>query len=512
VNIKKSSLVLLGLLLTGAVFFSCGFPDEEKVVFSKRQPVIDPDYRGIVIPPNIAPLNFRVDENEAKGFVDIHLKNAKSSQIKIKIKNGIVKIPHRRWKRLLKRGAGEILCVDVYLKEKPAGWKRFQTIENKIDMEEIDEHVAYRLINPGYVLWWEMGIYQRNLENFHESPIFTNRTTKNNCMNCHTFCGNNPNIMMFHMRGKYGGTIIARNGNLEKVNTGTQYTMSAGVYPSWHPDGKHLAFSVNKIKQAFHARRDRSIYVNDLASDLIVYDIEKRQVTTSPKISTKRLENTPEWSPDGKYLYYISAPERHLPEPDWDKYQYDLMRIAYDPVTSVWGEPEIVLSAAQTGLSISFPKISPDGKYLLFTGSDYGYFAINFSSSDLYLLDLVSNEYSKLSINSDRSESFHSWSANSRWFVFASKRENGLTSRLYFCHISEAGHVSKPFIMPQKDPEFYNTFICNYNAPQMISGAVKLDKWKLMQTALSAAVPVSFDPQVDIDGLSGATRIVELPE
>jgi hypothetical protein len=331
--------------------------------------------------------------------------------------------------------------------------------------------------------------------------------TKKNCMNCHSFCINNPDMMMFHMRSQNSGTMIARKGVIQKIDTGTPYTMSPGVYPAWHPDGNHIAFSVNMINQYFHAQQGKSIYVRDKASDLIIYDIETNTITTSPKVSTPRLENLPAWSPDGKTLYFVSGTEDVLGMPYTDT-KYDLLRIPYDVQTGHWGDCDTVLTAAETGKSISFPKISPDGKYLLFCMSDYGYFSIHFTSSDLYLLDLKTNDFRKLDVNSEKSESYHSWSRNSRWIVFASKRLDGLCSRLYFSHIDSLGCASKPFLLPQKDPRFYQTFIKNYNVPEFIDGPVKLDHQKIARTANGIPVKATFDSTVDIDALSGASRIV----
>lgn len=469
-----------------------------------RLPNIDPDYKGIVIPPNIAPLNFKINEEGVEFYIDIYAKEG--DNIRIKTAKDIVMIPIGKWKDILSKNRGKELYIDVYVKDQNNKWSKFHTIENKIAKEEIDSHVAYRLINLGYVLWREMGIYQRNLENFDESAIFTNRITGHNCMNCHSFSNNNPQKMMFHMRGKYGGTMIVKNGKANKVNTATKYTMSAGVYPAWHPDGNHIAFSVNKIGQSFHAQKDKSIYVWDKASDLIVYDIRTNTVTTSPKVSTERTENSPNWSPDGKYLYFCSGEEwSKKNKPNESK--YDLMRISYDAETNHWGDVEPILTAKETGKSVSFPRISPDGKYLLFCMSDHGYFSIHYLSSDLYMLNLESRKYRKLNINSDYSESFHSWSSNSRWFVFASKRKDGAYSRLYFSYVDTLGNAYKPFLMPQKDPAFYDTYILNYNVPELIDGPVTVSHWNLMEAAYKEPVKSNFDSTVNVDALSGATKV-----
>ena len=503
---KSINQVFLSLVFI--VLFSQGCYDSVPESYTKVDlfPNIDPDYTNIVIPPNIAPLNFKIDEEGKEFYIDIYTNSKDCKHIEIKARDNMVIIPIKEWKEILSKNIGKELFIDIYLKDEKNSWGKFNTIENKIAKEEIDSYVAYRLINLGYVLWRRMGIYQRNLENFDESAIFTNRATNQNCMNCHSFSNNNPGEMMFHMRGDYGGTMIVKKGQVNKVNTSTEYTMSAGVYPAWHPDGNHIAFSVNKIGQSFHAGEGKSIYVWDKASDIVVYDIQKNTITTSPKVSTKRTENLPNWSPDGKYLYFCSGPEWvNKFKPNASK--YDLMRIDYDVETNHWGDVEPVLSSKQTGKSISFPRVSPDGRYLLFTMSDNGYFSIHYPSSDLYILDLKTKKHRRLDINSDHSESFHSWSSNSRWFVFASKRKDSLCSRLYFSYVDSFGKAYKPFLMPQKNPAFYDTYIMNYNVPELIDGPVTVGHFDLMRVAHKEPIKSKFDPTVNVDALSGATKI-----
>jgi dipeptidyl aminopeptidase/acylaminoacyl peptidase len=214
----------------------------------------------------------------------------------------------------------------------------------------------------------------------------------------------------------------------------------------------------------------------------------------------------PAWSPDGRYLYFCVAPE-FSKDLLYDSVKYDLVRISYDIESGKWGQADTILTARKTGLSISWPRISPDGRYLLFCMANHGYFTIHYPSSDLYIMDLETGKYNRLDINSDHVESYHSWSGNGRWFVFTSKKLNGLCSRPYFCYFDNKGRAHKPFILPQKDPDFYDTFLKNYNVPELVSGPVKINKWNLRKTVNSNAIDAEFDQNVDIDALSGATRI-----
>ena len=459
----------------------------------QRLPVIVPDYTNILVPPNIAPLNFRINEPgsefEARIYVD------KKKPYIIRNSSPSIQMNVTKWHQLLKNGMGSNLTFEIFVKSKDGKWQMFQPIINEISKENIDNHLAYRLINTGYVLWNKLGIYQRNLENFDEKPIIENKSFEFGCLNCHSFSKNDPNNMMIHIRAIHGGTIINHDGELRKVDTKTKYTLSAGVYPSWHPDGKHIAYSVNNIGQYFCTGEVR-IEVTDKLSDIIVYDIENNTITTSPKVSTKNRENLPVWSPDGKYLYFISAPETT----DLDgriQAKYDLLRIGFDVTTNTWGEIDTVLTSKSLGESISFPKISPNGKFLMYCTSENGYFTIHHPAGDLNLLNLHTGEHHKMEINSTQTDSYHSFSSTGHWFVFSSKRLDGLFTRPFFSYLDENGNASKPFVLPQENPEFYNSFIKNYNIPELITGEVTVSPLALRDKILEDAIPVKIDAGAD---------------
>lgn len=487
---KNYITLIIGFI--AIVLVSCN-SNIEKYEDAMRLPSIFPDYTGILIPPNIAPLNFKIDESGSQFEVRIYTN--KDKPLVVRSGNPSISIPMGKWKKLLQEGKGGKLLIDVFVKSKDGKWQKFQTIQNEIASESIDSHLAYRLINTGYVLWNKLGIYQRNLENFDEKPILENKSIEFGCLNCHSFSNNNPDNMMIHIRAINGGTIINHNGKLTKVDTKSKYTLSAGAYPCWHPDGKHIAYSVNNIGQFFCTGEVR-IEVADKYSDLIVYDVEKNTITTSPKVSTASRENLPVWSHDGKYLYFISAP----PVTDLDdriQAKYDLLRIGFDVNTNEWGQIDTILSSNQLGQSISFPKISPNGKFMMFCTSDNGYFTIHHPMSDLNLLNLKTGEFQKMEINSPETDSYHCFSSTGHWFVFSSKRLDGLFTRPFFSYLDENGKASKPFVLPQKEPEFYDSFIKNYNIPELITGEVNVSPLSMRDKILEEALPVKLDGKVD---------------
>ena len=442
-----------------------------------RPAKIRPDYSDIVVPPNLAPLNFLVAEPGTRYCVRI--RSERGEAIDVASRTSQIVIPLSRWQRLLGANQGRKLYFDVSVRRKDGQWTRYDPIINTIADAGIDNYLFYRLIRPIYIVRVDVNIYQRDLRTFEETTVASNRSFEGGCINCHTFDPSHPDRMILHSRGddmnEWSGMIVVHDGQVTKVDTRAlvrspdsargRVTQSMAGYAAWHPSGQMVAFSANEISQFFHAvGQNRDVY--DGASDLALYHVGSNTVTSAPNISKPdRLETFPTWSPDGKHLYFCSAAP--LPAKRYKEIQYDLMRIPYDAGSGRWGEVEPVLMSKDTGLSIAEPRVSPDGRWLLFCMCDYGSFPAYRPSSDLYLLDLKTRKYHRLPVNSPRCESWHSWSSNSRWIAFASKREDGLFARIYLSYIDETGHAHKPLLLPQKDPTFYDRFIKTYNVPEL---------------------------------------------
>ena len=469
-------------------------PPYSNATIVNNDAAISPAYPSTVIPYNIAPINFIIREEGS--HYKVRFAVAGRDSFTVSTKKSIVSIPLRKWKKLLYANRGEQLDISIFV-EKETGWVRYAPLRMTIATEPIDAWLAYRLIEPGYEIWNQMGIYQRCLENFDETPIFTNQLTENrSCMNCHSFCRNNPQTMLFHLRKYDAGTIILKDGTVNKVNTQAPGLISAGVYPRWHPDGRFVAFSVNITRQGFHAAHTNKVEVYDQKSDLIIYDTETHSVFTDSLISSADyFETFPEWSPDGRHLYFCSAKARPMPQA-YDSLHYDLLRIAFDASNRTFGKHlDTIISSKQLrhegakARSVALPRVSPDGKYIVFCLSDYGAFPIWHRENDLYLLNLETKEMRNLSeINSNQSDSYHSWSSNGRWIVFSSRRIDGTFTRPYICYFDTAGNAYTPFLLPQKDPRHYDFSFKSYNIPEFITGKVTVSPYKLLKAAKSQAI------------------------
>ena len=264
-------------------------------------------------------------------------------------------------------------------------------------------------------------------------------------------------------------------------------------------------YSINKVRQFFHTAGMEVRDVVDLDSALLCYHMDNKKVVRAEELTDRnRLETYPTWSPDGRHLYFCSGPilwqdRDTVPPENYDKLKYDLCRIAYDIETNLWGEAETVLSADETGLSILLPRISPDGRFLLFCMCRYGCFPAYQPSSDLYMMDLATGQHRKLAANSSYSESWHSWSGNSRWIAFSSKRQGGSLTRTYLAYVDQSGQVHKPFVLPQKDPTYYDSLLETFSVPELIAGSVNVSKSLLARAARS-------EPSVAVDiPITGAT-------
>ena len=476
---------------------SCAPIEPDEVTHLPYEPNISPDYSGIVLPPNIAPLNFAVLEEGTAFRVDIH--GAQGTPIRLKNASGHMKIPLKRWRSLLRDHQGQDIFFDIAVQGKDGTWRGFKRITNTVAQHPIDSTLVYRFMKPIYNWWKDIGIYQRQLANYDTSCVLEGASFGEGCLNCHSFVGNESKTMTIALRSRtYGShTLLARGKEVEAIGAKWGYT-------AWHPSAELAVYSINKVRQFFHVGGMEVRDVVDLDSALACYYMTDGHVVSPPALADKaRLETYPTWSPDGRSLYFCSAPilwEAHtVPPKNYDQVKYDLCRIAYDPAADQWGQVETVLSAEDTGLSILLPRISPDGRFCLFCMCPYGCFPIYQPGSDLYLMDLSTGQYQRLAVNSEYSESWHSWSSNSRWIAFSSKRGGGLFTRTYFSYVDEAGTVHKAFVLPQEDPVAYDAMMQTFSVPELVKERIKVS-----ESALARAARAGPSEQVDVP-ITGAT-------
>ena len=473
-------LVFISLFL----LWSCSVQEPKADRQIDALPDIYPDYIGVTIPSNIAPLRFmlKTDADDA-----IAVLNADTYNFIEKAEAGKFLFDESDWSKLLNQAKGQDIQVKTYVRQ-DGMWAAYKEFSIHVAKEDIDSHLAYRLIPPGYEPWYKMGIYQRDITNFEEKAILTNSQTDENCMNCHSFPNQDPNKMLFHMRAVYGGTYIVDGNEVEKIDGKVADKITSFVYPSWHPSGEYVAFSTNKTLQAFHRNDSNRIEVYDEKSDVFVYDLKRHKVLTDSLLfSRNAFETFPTFSPDGKSLFFCSAivsDTIQMPR-DYKSVKYNLCRIDFNPDENSFGTVvDTIYSVKTEGRSAKFPRVSPDGKYLVFTVSDYGNFSIWHHDADMFIYDFNKKTYKPLDeANSKDTESYHSWSHNSRWLVFSSRRDDGLYTRPYITYIDENGKSHKPFMLPQEDPDFYRYFFYSYNIPEFIQGEVKINSDLLIKTA-----------------------------
>lgn len=442
---------------------------------SNDLPPIFPDYTDITIPKNIAPLNFCVPQ--AEEVTATFTLNGKE-RMRASGKNTI-RLDMDNWHALLAEAEGQAIevQVSVWNDRNPEGLA-YRSFRWHVAKEEIDPWIAYRLIPPGYEQWNKIGIYQRNLASFDEKLIFSNKQNDNGCVNCHSFNQSNPSQMMLHVRSAKGGTLIAKDGKIQKVELNKLPPNMNGSYPAWHPSGRFIVFSSNVTRQSFYSYSREKIEGYDLESNLIVYDTEKNKVITDKRFTEEtNWETFPSFSPDGNYLYYCTAVAKEMPK-ERKQLMYALCRVPFDAESGETGFPiDTIHNPYESGGSASHPRVSPDGRYLMYTETEYGTLPLYHKESDLQMIELATGKRIDTSVlNSNDTESYHVWSRNGRWVMFSSKRIDSRYTRLFFSYMTPDGHFSKPFLLPQEDPGLNTERLYAFNVPEFITGEVKLNK------------------------------------
>ena len=458
--------------LTSLLYILCTFliagcsPSPTNVQTIDKLPPIFPDYVDVTLPPNIAPAVFSL-RGDYKNMI-------------VTADGNECSFDETEWHKLLEKHKGKAMEMKVVAQKESGEWVQFKPFSINVAEEPIDSFMTYRLIEPDYEVFSHLQIQERNITNFDTRNICDYELVGNRCMNCHTYGQNRPDLSFMYVRGEGGGMILNRNGALRKLNIKTPEMTGGAVYAQFSPNGRYLVFSTNNIIPSFHSEPEKRMEVYDATSDVYVADLETNTVISSTLLAdTTKMETFPCFTPDGKSIIYCKADFSRKAE----EMNYSLYRIGFDENTGKIAEEEECIFEATVGekTSVCHPRVSPDGQYLLFTVADFGTFPLWHREADQRMMRLKTDDTGNYPVdsldivNSELSDSYHSWGSNSRWFVFASKRHDGLYGRPFICYIDKNGKAHKPFALPQKHPLFYDNCLKSFNAPELGRAAVAFD-------------------------------------
>jgi tetratricopeptide (TPR) repeat protein len=310
------------------------------------------------------------------------------------------------------------------------------------------------------------------------------------CANCHSFSADGKTMGMdvdgpANDKGLYAVVPVEqhmaiRNEDTVSWNTDLRVGQSrVGFMSQVSPDGKYVLTTF--------AGRDQSIGSSYFVTNFKDYRFLQvfyptRGILTWYSRETGRREPLPGaddpryvqtdgvWSPDGKYIVFAraEAKEPHpegvpLPteanDPNEVQIQYNLYRVPFNDGKG--GQAEPVLGASNNGMSNSFPKISPDGRWIVFVKCRNA--QLMRPDSELYMVPAAGGAARKMRCNTPLMNSWHSFSPNGRWMVFSSKSRSPYT-QMYLTHIDANGNDSPPVLIEDSTaanravnlPEFVN--------------------------------------------------------
>jgi tetratricopeptide (TPR) repeat protein len=312
------------------------------------------------------------------------------------------------------------------------------------------------------------------------------------CANCHSFSANGKTLGLDmdgpqNDKGLYAMVPVA-----EKMTIRNEDMVSWASFPSENgspvrvgfmsqvsPDGRYVVTTTRPPG----TRSSQFYYVSNFKDYRFLqvfyptrgivqwYDRDEKKLRPLPGADDpKFLQSNAVWSPDGKYLVFERALARdpqpedgkmadYANDPKEVKIQYDLYRIPFNGGKG--GTPERIVGASENGMSNSFPKISPDGKWIVFVQAKNG--QLMRPDSKLYILPAAGGTARLMNCNTPLMNSWHSFSPNGRWLVFSSK-SRGPYTKMFLTHIDENGNDTPPILIENATaanravniPEFVN--------------------------------------------------------
>lgn len=289
------------------------------------------------------------------------------------------------------------------------------------------------------------------------------------CANCHSFAADGSRMSMDidgpdGDKGAHATMAVSARISVERDDIFSwndfgpsqgQSGKSAGLFPRISPDGRHVAATINEqvyVQNYMDFRFLQTFYPTK--GVIAVYDQASGQIKKLPGADDPQyVQSNPEWSPDGKEIVFIRAMARdsygkgerakYANDPNETQIRYDLYRVPFNGGNGGMAEP--VIGASSNGMSHSFPKFSPDGKWIVFVRANNG--LLMRPDSKLCIIPSGGGEARIMTCNMSPMNSWHTWSPNGKWLAFSSKAFGPFT-RIFLTHVDAEGWDSPAVLLP----------------------------------------------------------------
>jgi len=305
------------------------------------------------------------------------------------------------------------------------------------------------------------------------------------CANCHSFSADGGTIAMdidgpSGDKGAYGIATVCRNTVISASDIITWNSFAdkprghktIGFLSRISPDGQYALSTVNeKIFSAGFPHYEFLQVFYPTRGILAYYSRKTARFEALPGADDPDYVHCdPVWSPDGEWIVFARAEARdpyvegwsdavHANHENETPMQYDLYRMPFNDGRG--GAPERIEGASQNGMSNTFAKVSPDGKWIVFVKCRNG--QLQRPDSRLWIVPATGGQAREMNCNMSLMNSWHSFSPNGRWMVFSSKANTPYTE-MFLTHLDEDGNDSPPILIANSTasnravnlPEFIN--------------------------------------------------------
>ncbi|HUW57542.1 MAG TPA: hypothetical protein VMZ92_12965 [Planctomycetota bacterium] len=406
------------------------------------------------------------------------------------------RIPDDVWTRIREAGSASLRVTGIQRSglwgKARASVHRSRAVTIRISKDPADNAIIYRLVRPPFITKKTPNMYVRDIRRKRDRVFLGAR--QQYCLNCHTFSSKSGTHGKVGFQIRYiGAARMAHPIYFAVYDIDRQegrkiilpFAIQMTTFMAWSPDETKLAFSANQALATLPPIVYETQFAGQSTSDLAVYDATAGSAclvkgAADPKV----LEIYPYWTPDGRSIVYSSAPAGLHPTVT----RFDLMVIPYDGGRG--GTPVPIRGAAANGRSNHYARFSPDGRWMTFVQSAYG--SLIKASSDVWIMPATLDAPPRrLASNVPyAADSWHSWSSNSRWIVFATKRDDGIYARVYMTHIDDEGNASPAVRLPIETPEMRTSF----NLPEFVAEVPPVGERQLFNGVGEPAAVLNVKP------------------